>query len=442
MLKNKFKIIALLMVIILALMVPIVHAEDNEADGQTTEDQAVINGAEEQANQNTINLENYKDGDVYLTGDEVTIDYIIDGNLFVFANTVNINSQIGGDAFIVANNITVNEGGYIFSNLFALAPNVTINGVVYDVYAYSNNLNINGYIYRDVRAIANTFNLSEAIRRNAYLRVDNLQFATNSDNESNVTSQGSIGGNLNYSAKQEISIPDGIVSGTTNYTQIVSSSASVQSYLLALGRFLVTVIVIWLLCLWLAPKFLNRTDLMLTKKLPSTIGLGILTPIVLIIASVILLLLGITSTVAGLGIIVLLVACAISSAIFAIAINNLICKKLNIEKSIGKLGILILTAAILWLIDLIPFVGRIVVYITAILGLGILLNGILPYNRNKDFSESKTEQPKTEKPKEDKKVEAKKSEKDTKSKSEKTVKDKKTKTEKTAKDTKSKKENK
>ena len=46
MLKNKFKIIALLMVIILTLMIPIVRAEDNEADGQSTEEQSVIEGAE------------------------------------------------------------------------------------------------------------------------------------------------------------------------------------------------------------------------------------------------------------------------------------------------------------------------------------------------------------------------------------------------------------
>ncbi len=434
MLKNKLKIIALFMVIVFILMAPIVRAEDNEADGQTTEDQQVIQGTEEQANQIAINQANYKEGDVYLTGDEVTIDYIVDGNLFVFANTVNIDSQIGGDAIIVANTINVNQGGYIFSNLFALAPNVNINGVVYDVYSYSNNIYVNGYIYRDVRAITNNFTLSGTIRRNAYLKVSNIQVANNSDAESNITSQGSIGGDLNYTAKQEISIPDGIVSGNVNYTQISTSSPSVQSYVLALGRFLVTVIVIWLLCLWLAPKFLERTDLVLTKKIPSTILLGILTPIVLLFVACLLLLIGITLSIGGLGLAILFMACAISTSIFVIAINNLICKKLNIEKTIGKFGILILTAAVLWLIGLIPFIGGVISVIAAILGLGILINAILPSNRNKDFSENKTEKTKTDKVKTEKtKTEKSKTEK---SKTEKA------KTEKTKKDKKPKKENK
>ena len=389
MLKSKFKIIALFIVIILTLMIPIVRAEDNEANTQDSQEQAVINAAEEQAKQSATRQDTYRQGDVYLNGDEVTVDYIVDGNLFVFADTVNITSQIGGDAFIVANTINVSENGYIFSNLFAIAPNINIRGSVYDVYTYSNNLNISGYVFRDVRSITNDFTLSGTIGRNVFLKVNNIQVETGSTEGNSVTSQGSISGDLNYSATQEFSIPDGIVLGNINYTQIKNSSPSIQSYILALGKFLVTVIVIWLLCLWLAPKFLNRTDLIFTKKLPSTIGFGILTPIVIIIASVILLLLGITSSVAVLSLVILFIAYAISSSIFVIAINNLICKKLNVEKIISKLGFLILTAVILWLIALIPFIGRVISIIAAILGLGILINGILPSNRNKDFSEDK-----------------------------------------------------
>ena len=389
MLKNKFKIIALFMVIILTLMIPIVRADDNEANTQNSQEQAVINAAEEKAEQSTNAQDTYRQGDVYLTGDEVTIDYIVDGNLFVFADTVNITSQIGGDAFIVANTINISESGYIFSNLFAIAPNVNISGSVYDVYTYSNNLNISGYIFRDVRSISNDFILSGTIGRNAFLKVNNIQVETSSTEENSITSQGSISGNLNYSATQEITIPDGIVLGDINYTQITNSSPSIQSYILALGKFLVTVIIIWLLCLWLTPKFVNQTDLILTNKLPSTICFGILTPIAIMIASVIFLLLGITSSIAVLSLIILFIAYAISSSIFVITINNLICKKLKVEKLISKLGFLILIAVILWLIALIPFIGKVISIIAAILGLGILINGILPSNRNKNFSENK-----------------------------------------------------
>lgn len=408
MLKNKFKVIALLIATIFIFMVPIVRADDNET---TDEEQSVIEGAEEQATEDATSQSTYKDSDVYLTGDEVTIDYIVDGNLFVFANTVNIDSQIGGDAFIFANTVNVGQTGYIFSNLFTIASNVNISGMVYDLYVSADNVSISGYVYRDIRISADNFSLSGVVGRNAYIQnVSNIQIATSSDEESTVTSQGSIYGDLNYSASQELSIPDEVVIGDVNYTQ--SSSASIQDYLLSLGGFLVTVIIIWLLCLWLTPKFLNRTDLILTKKVPSNIGFGILTPIVLLFVATFLILLGITSTIAIIGIIILLVACIISTSIFVISFNNLICKKLNVEKTIGKFGILIITAAVLWLIALIPFVGGVISIIALVLGLGILINGILPSNRDKDFSKDNKEkskeatsntETKTEKVKKDKK---------------------------------------
>lgn len=403
MLKNKLKTIALIMLIILSLIVPQVNAEDNEAEGQTSNTvQEEATAISTDPSTTSVNAQNYKEGDVYLTGDEITIDYVVDGNLFVMANKVTISSQIGGDAFIIANDIIVENNGYIFSNLFALAPNITISGVVYDLYAYANNIQVNNYIFRDARAIANNFKLAGTIGRNAYLNIDNMEVISIKDDQNNVTSQGSIKGDLNYSSKQELEIQDGTVSGDINYTQLKTSSPSIQTYLLSIGGFLVTVLIIWLIGLWLAPKFLERTNLVLTKKLPSTIALGIFTPIVLIIALVILLLLNITSSVSLLGLALLFVACAISSSIFVIAVNNIICNKLNVEKTIVKLGFLIITGAVLWLIALIPFVGRVISTIAAILGLGILINAILPHNRNLSGTETKVKAEKKENKKESK----------------------------------------
>ena len=400
MLKNKLKVIALIMLIVVFLMTPFVNATEenqpgNEAVTTSNEEQANV----ESTNQQTTAQNNYKDGDVYLTGDEITIDYIIDGNLFVFADTVNINSQIGGDAFIIAKTVNINKGGYVFSNLFTIANDLNINGVVYDLYASCTNINISGYVYRDIKIASNNFKLSGVIGRNAFVTSNNISFETNVNGENNSTSQGTIAGDLNYTSKNEISIPEGIVNGTINYTEAKSASPTIGDYLLALGRFLVTVIVIWLLCLWLTPKFLNRTNVILTKKLPSNIVLGILTPIVIIAISVILMLINITSTISMLGIVLLLLICILGSSVFAISLANLFANKLKVENKVGTLGILIITSAVIWLICLIPFVGKILSLIVAILGVGILVNNILPSTRKEDFSKTKTEKVKSEKAK-------------------------------------------
>ena len=383
--KNKFKVITLLMVIILAFMVPIVQAAED-----TTATNKVNEQAAQQAEDANTSMENLKSEDIYLTGDEVTIDYMVDGNLFVFANTVNINSYIGGDAFIVANTINVNEDGYIFSNLFALGKDITISGRIYDLYAYSNNITINGYIYRDVRTITDNLNISGIIGRNVYTKSNaiNIQTTSNEGDQSQVTSQGLINGNLNYTSSNELSIPEGTVTGSVNYTEEKSSnSASVQTYILSLGRFIVTVVLVWLICLWLAPKFLKNTSTIISKKFLPTLGYGILTPILAVIAFALLILLGITSTIATIGLAILFICIALAPSIFAIAINNLICNKLKIEKNSVIFGILIITSAILWAICIIPVVGSIVSIIFSILGLGIIIKGILP-SKDKDTKEN------------------------------------------------------
>lgn len=379
MLKSKFKIITILAVIILALTLPVVRAENEIADDSVTPAMNSVNGNSETSD---AEEENFKRSDVYLTGDDVTIDYIIDGNLFVVANNVTINSQIGGDAFICANTVTIEEQGYIFSNLFTLSQNVTINGVVYDLYSASENTTINGYVYRDIRIGSNTVNIFGTVGRNAYVDCANLNFAqeTNSEeDESDTASQGIINGNLNYTAKQQASIPEGSVTGETTFEKELSFDGnSIQKQIMSLGTFIVTVIVIWLLCLWLSPKFLKEDiSLLTTKKVLPIIGFGILTPIIGILLTIVLLILGLTAKLALLLLISLVALMMISSSVFIIVITNIICDKLKIEKRAITFGILVACSIALWIINLIPFIGSLVEFVAVVLGLGIIASSLI-----------------------------------------------------------------
>lgn len=377
MLKNKFKIIAILMVIMVALTFPIVRAENETTDDTATPNEATqaldLTNNNSELDATDTSDENFKRSDVYLTGDDVTIDYIIDGNLFVVANHVTIKSQVGGDAFICANTVTIEEDGYIFSNLFTFSKNVTITGAVYDLYAASENTTINGEVYRDIRVGSNTVNIFGTIGRNAYVDCENVNFSQDTD------TQGVINGNLTYSVKQEISIPEGVVAGETTFEKEMSfDNNTFQKQIMSLGTFLVTVIVIWLLCLWRAPKFLENTvSLLTTKKILPVIGFGILIPIASIIVAILLLILGLTSKLALLLLVTLAILMMISSSIFIIAINNIVCLKLNIEKRNVMFGILVLSSLILWAINLIPFVGSLVGFVANVLGLGMIVSNIV-----------------------------------------------------------------
>ena len=396
MLKNKITKITLILLLALSLLVPIVRADDNEAEpiSDNSQEKAVeTTQGNETTSETTQSTDNsMKKSDVYLTGDDVKVDYIVDGNLFILANTVTISSQIGGDAFICAKTINVEKEGYIYSNLFAAANEVNISGVVYDLYTTANTLNINGYVYRDIRTSSDTLNFSGVIGRNAYVYSKNIEISSNSDGQSSVTNKATIYGDLNYSSSSEASIPEGTVTGSVNYSPVTTStkSKSISSYILALGRFIVTVLVIWLLYLWLAPKFLENTGALLSKKLLPVIGSGILTPIIFVIAFVLLLILGLTSNIAIIGTMLFAVLLMISNSTFVIAINNLVCKKFNISKNTTTFGVLIITSAVIWLLELIPVVGSILNFVIMIIGLGILVTAIIP-EKEKSNKNSKKE---------------------------------------------------
>lgn len=396
MLKNKITIIALIAILVFSLAIPIVRAE-NETD---VENQIVV--AEPEHNEDTHDHEvhgessgtvtaDMKKSDVYLMGDEVTIDYVVDGNLFVIAKTVNINSQIGGDAFIIASQVNVGEQGYIFSNLFALSQELNVSGVVYDLYSCSQTTNINGYVYRDIKVTSSTVNVNGTVGRNAFIAAENINFPQNAESEKELVSDSKtmIYGDLNYSSPNEIKIPEGSITGSVNYSKLDTSEGKttaniIQNYIWNLGTFVVTVAVIWLLILWLAPKFLSKTDYLVSKKIWPSLGFGALTTLAIIFASIILLIIGITAEVALLGIGLLVLLLFIGVPIFTISINQFICKKLKIEKNIATFGILIITSAVVWLATLIPFVGGLINLVIKLIGLGIIINYVLTNRKQKN----------------------------------------------------------
>lgn len=411
--KKKFAIIPIIVLLLLSFLLPVVNADNQtnpdvnaiSADNNDAQN-AVTTSQNSNDNNSNTNLESsMKKGDVYIAQDNVTVDYIVDGNVFIFGNNVTINSQIGGDVFVFAKNLMIDEQAYIFSNLFVSAENITVKGVVYDLYSIANNITIDGYIYRDIRTYSSSLNINGVIGRNAFVRCEKLNFAVPTPEDQNqglVTGTGSVTGDLNYSSTKEISIPEKSVSGKVNFEQIVeTSNKTMSTYLISLGSFLVIVLVIWGLSLLLAPKFLENTNnLIASKKVLPVLGFGILTPIVLTVATILLLFINITASVSVLLLTLLLLLFIISTSITIIAINNLICKKLNISKNIAILGTLILTTIILWAIGLIPFVGAFIYILTVIVGIGLIT--YFMFNRNKDFSSENVKKEKNVKTKESK----------------------------------------
>ena len=374
MLKKKIKIISLIALLLISLLTPIVNAENEIAVEATTTDQ--VNPISEA--QETLTI---KEGDEYLFQDTVTINTPVDGNLFIMANTVTINTQVGGDAFIFANTLNIEENGYILNNVFACANTINVKGVVYNIYSVGDTLTIDGFVYRDVRSICNTLNINSMIGRNVFANCSSINFKEKPDTEDtpSIASYGTIQGDLNYFSDEEITIPEDSVAGETHFSQLQNNTTfDISNYMYSLGAILVSAIIIWLIGLWISPKLLHNTSHPITlRKALQIIGLGILVPIIITLLSFIILLIPITSQLTILLLCVLAVLFFISTSVAIIDINTMICNKLKITQNLYKLGFLIVTTIIFWLLTLIPYVGIVISLISIIWGIGTISYNIL-----------------------------------------------------------------
>ena len=406
MLKTKSKFIAIFVAIILCFMTSFVSAEDevmpisvdteNTASDQndlaetttenTNEEQPVDEtSSEEMATEEETQNTSMKSEDVYLTGDSITIDYVVDGNVFVMAKSVTITSQIAGDVFVCSDNVSIDQTSYISGNLFVVSNNLEINGIVYDVYSVSKNITINnGYVYRDLKSVSENFNFYGTVGRNAFVSSSSLSFV-NEETSAN----GLIYGDLNYSSPSEISIPEGSVSGNVKYSSLNYNNSNIADYFISLGCFLILVIVLWLVRLFIKNRAKQPSNTNGKNKALWIVISGILGIILIPLVIIALMFIPITFTISLLFASIFFLLLAISKSVFVIGLNNYICKKLNINKEIGIFGVLIITAIVIWALCLIPYnVGFIISLITMVLGFGILLTSV--FNKKIDENSDST----------------------------------------------------
>ncbi len=403
MLKKKSKILLSVLFVVLLLLSSVCLATE---DTSLIDDSVVVTSDTNNTQEvdTTSSTANWVNTDLYLSEDKVTIDKVVDGNAFVAAKEVTVTGEIGGDLFVVADKVTI-EGGYVYSSLFVCANEITINGVVYDVYAISNNFNLesNGFIYRDLKVTGSNINLNGKIRRDAYISAKSLTL-----NEQSGTI---VYGNLEYSTPSEITIPEGAVSGSVKYnvnTSNTEKETSIASIILgyvseAIQALLLT-FVLTVILLWLTPKFVNRVGNMSVGKSFASLGIGVITPVVLVIVALLL-----AISVIGLKMLlpatfIFVVFSLIASSITSIFFGKLFTKLLKTDSKVKFVLFTLLSNLVLWLLTKIPFVGGFIGFLIYAFGIGTLLVNIVckkevvvEKNEKVEKSEVKTVEAKAEK---------------------------------------------
>lgn len=374
MLKKKFKVLFLLITVVtllstlsFATVEPRTTGESNENEIMPISENEATPISEEEPS--TPDEEEWVNSDLYIMEDKYELNKIVDGNVFIFANEVTISGEIGGNVFVCANKLTINNG-YIHSTLFAATNEIVINGMIYDVYAVCDNFTLekDGFIARDLKLGTNTFNLNGKIRRDAYVSAAHY----------NIPEQNEplIGGNFNYSAESELTVPEGIVIGEVKYNKEVISEESVfekvSSYIFDAINVLVYALVVIILAILLAPKFVERVSNMDTKKAFVSLGIGILVPIAVIIALFILLISSVASMLSLAGIFIFIAICMSGTAFASIYFGSIFVKMAKWEGKVKFVLASLITALIIWAISQIPYIGGIFGLLVSLFGIGTL----------------------------------------------------------------------
>lgn len=378
MLKSRMKIFFTIFALVI-LLSSFVFATTNDVMPISAENQVTNEVTNTEGNDNTNNSEetptySTHNSDYFKTGGKIVIyeNEIIDGNAYIIAEEVIINGKILGDAFIIANNITVDKG-YIYNNGYILANNLTItnDGLIYHLYTTCNHFKLedSGIIYRDLKVIANNVELIGCIGRDAFVNATNFTVGTNNYGKT-------IFGNLNYTTKQAIIIPEGAVEGEVifNKTNIdENNNFNIMNYVQSLLSALLYTAIIVLLIILLAPKFMENSYKLISTKILLVIGIGTITLIAIPIIALILIftIIGVPLSF-GLITIYILAICT-STAILSNSISGIITNKFKLNKFIN-IPIAMLVTAVIWVLQLIPYLNVILNIVISIIGLGIILS--------------------------------------------------------------------
>lgn len=339
------------------------------------------------------------DDDVYAAGDGITVSGDVTGDVAAVGRNVRLSGSSGGSFFAGAQRITISGrvgnsarvagqdvivSGEIGKDLLGAGQNVTIEegGTVgRDVWAGGQTLDVAGTVTRDVRGGAAEVTISGTVEGKVEVESDSVT----------ITDGARIAGDLVYTSKNEADIAEGAEVGGEVIRREpkaapVDESNPVLDAILSFLRGVAGSFLLGLVLLWLLPDLLPVLTRTMRSDTLASAGIGLaalfLIPIVALIILIPALLLGAFGAVPFLMLAVYGFLLMLAKAAVGYLIGLMILQKSDSPVMPGTLGdslkALIVGVVLLTLVGLIPFIGGLVGFLTAILALGA---GLLAFSR-------------------------------------------------------------
>lgn len=301
----------------------------------------------------TVTISGTVNGDVICGGGVIIISGKVDGSVRLAAQTVTISGTIGNSATVGASDLIVEGNASISRDLLGGTANIIINGTIgRDIVSGSGNMTINGIVGRNINSDVETLSIGAT---------------------------GIVGGNVDYTATNEIAISDGgKISGTVSRTisdqDSQSAKSSFDAFSFGWSVFMIfAYLLIALIVAIFLPKSLNSASAN-TIKTPGKIVLKGLVASILVPISIIILFVTIIG--APLAILVLLawiIISMLSGSFAGYALGKKLFPKLKQPIAIILSGVSVISVVSLIPVPIISFAASAASYL---FGTGMIISEI------------------------------------------------------------------
>ena len=353
----------------------------NEENDRTIPNNSPLNDINADLDTLSQNVLSSKTNYFNASNDPIHLDSDVEGDAFILCRQkVTIDSYVSGNVFVCSTNVEITENAEISGSLFCVTQNLNLSGEISgNAYCVSQNFN---------------FNKNSSIGLTLYLTGEDIALDGAIENDANIAGNKitvlenfSVNGDLNYSASEEVQIPESaIISGNIRYSinsnedENVSMSDTIKSFIRSALSYIILTIVLFLILYKIDIKFV-KNDIKIKENLGKFILCGFLTSLLTPILCVITLFTGFTFALSFILLIIYIALLLVSSSITIIVLSRLLSDKFKESfiknNNVLRNSIFIAILCIAYkLLKLVPIIGTITTLAFNVIGIGILTKNI------------------------------------------------------------------
>jgi hypothetical protein len=327
--------------------------------------------------------------DLYVGAGIAAIQGTIQGDLVITGGQVTVSGPVRGDVIAAAGTTTIQ--GPVGRNIRAVGGTITIsNSVAQDVVVGGGNviLGPQAEVGRDILAGAGTMVIEGTVARNVTAGGGDLTLGgpiggdvTFDGTTLRLTDRSSVGGKLAYTSNNEVVGPVTAVKGgvqriaPTTPTRQPTYAGGLTDGVIGWARAVVGLFVLGLVSLLLFPRFSRRTIATGRKSPFATFGVGLGTLVVAPFGVLLIIVLGLIVGGWWIGILALMLYCIVLAVGLSLAVLDGGAWLLEIggQPKAHPIWMLLLGAAVLELVALVPVVGGLACFLLLVFGIGTLV---------------------------------------------------------------------